>query len=369
MQTQTHSNGKQKRVLHIIPALFGESGGIVGGAERYAFEMARFMADVTPTTLLSFGDKDREEQIGQLRIKVLGAAHFVKGQRSNPISLRLIPEVLSHDVIHCHQQHITASTLAALVSRISLRKVVVSDLGGGGWDISAYVSTDALFHRHLHISKYSRNVFGHENLSSAHVIYGGVDVEKFSPQPRDPTSKPVLFVGRLMPHKGVDVLINAVPSDTPLRLIGQPYHAEYHRELLCLSEGKQVEFLSDCNDTTLVEAYRSSLCIVLPSVYKTMYGEHSDIPELLGQTLLEGMACGLPAICTDVASMPEVVEHGRTGFVVPPNSPEAILEKILWLRDHPADAQKMGSDGRDRVLKYFTWPQVVKRCLELYSSV
>lgn len=93
------------------------------------------------------------------------------------------------------------------------------------------------------------------------------------------------------------------------------------------------------------------------------------MPELLGQTLLEGMACGVPAVCTDVASMPEVVVNGVTGFVVPPNDPEALRERLLWLREHPDEARAIGEAGRRRVLEKFTWPAVVRRCLEIYASV
>ena len=74
------------------------------------------------------------------------------------------------------------------------------------------------------------------------------------------------------------------------------------------------------------------MCVVLPSVYRTDEGYETLVPELLGQTLLEGMACGTPAICTDVASMPEVVDHGVTGFVVPPNDPAGLGERLSWLR-------------------------------------
>ena len=108
--------------------------------------------------------------------------------------------------------------------------------------------------------------------------------------------------------------------------------------------------------------------MVLPSVYRDLYGGETRVPELLGQTLLEGMACDTPAICTAVASMPEVVVDGVTGFVVPPNNPAALREKLCWLRDHPAEAAAMGRAARQHVLEKFTWPAVVRRCLEHYRN-
>src|SRR5207244_4178529 len=99
-----------------------------------------------------------------------------------------------------------------------------------------------------------------------------------------------------------------------------------------------------------------------------MYGGESRVPELLGQTLLEGMSCGTPAICTNVASMPEVVEDGVSGFVVPPNDPVTLGNRIQWLRDHPREAKEMGQAAQRRVLDKFTWPAVVRRCLDIYAA-
>lgn len=355
------------RVLHIAPAMFGDDG-VVGGAERYALELAKHMAATVPTQFAAFGDQPRTGQMGELAVRVLGPATYVRGQRGNPISGSLLSEIRRADVIHCHQQHILASSLASLACRLTGRKVFVSDLGGGGWDISAYISTDRWYHGHLHISEYSRNIFGHRNKPWAHVIYGGVDTEKFSPDQTIRRDGTVLFVGRLLPHKGVDDLIKAAPPDVPLEIIGRATHDRYFSDLRALAEGKRVSFRTDCSDEQIIEAYRRASCIVLPSVYQTMYGDQSPVPELLGQTLLEGMACGAPAICTDVASMPEVVEDHVTGFVVPPNRPDTLREKLLWIRDHPAETSMMGKAARNLVTDKFTWPAVVRRCLEIYGG-
>jgi glycosyltransferase involved in cell wall biosynthesis len=177
----------------------------------------------------------------------------------------------------------------------------------------------------------------------------------------------VLFVGRLLPHKGVDTLIRALPTDLSAQIVGPVADARYERDLRELAAGKRVTFRHDCDDAALVEAYRASSCIVLPSVYRDMYGDETKVPELLGQTLLEGMATGLPAVCTSVASLPEIVRNGQTGLVVPPSDPVSLGEAIRWLRDHPARARAMGEAARASMLARFSWPTVVQRCLDVYG--
>jgi len=358
----------EMHVLHIVPSLFDVKDGVLGGAERYALELARFMAEQVSTRLVTFGEQNRLERIGNLDVRVIGQPWKVRGQASNPFSLAVLGELRKAEVVHCHQQHLLTSSFAAVFCRLTGRKVFVSDLGGGGWDISAYISTDRWYHGHLHLSEYSRHVSGQDNDPYSQVILGGVDTEKFSPDSYQSVDAPVLFAGRLLPHKGVDNLINALPPDLKLELIGHAYDDRYLEALRKLGYGKQILFRHDCNDNELIEAYRRSLCVVLPSVYRTIYGVETIVPELLGQTLLEGMACGAPVICTRVASMPEIVQDGVTGFIVPPNDPRALAERICWLRDHPSEAQKMGRAGRLRVLDKFTWPAVVRRCLTAYEN-
>src|SRR5205807_132714 len=184
-------------VLHIVPALFSSNNGVLGGAERYALELARYMAEEVPTRLITFGDRDRHETTGELEIRVIGNARYVRGQRQNPFSSSLFGELSKASVVHCHQQHILTSSLAALA-------------------------------------------------------------------------------GRLLPHKGVNDLVNAVPADMHLRIIGQLCDSRFYQDLRALSAAKQITFHHDFADSDLVSAYRKALCVVLPSVYRTMYGQHSD---------------------------------------------------------------------------------------------
>jgi starch synthase len=107
---------------------------------------------------------------------------------------------------------------------------------------------------------------------------------------------------------------------------------------------------------------------VLPSVYQSQYGPRTEVPELLGQTLIEAMACGAPVVCTRVASLPEVVEDGVTGIVVPPNDPAALGKALRFLVESPLEAARMGHAGRERVLARFTWRAVVASCLRVYQS-
>ena len=355
------------RVLHLVPALFGPAG-IVGGAERYALELARHMANRLPTRLLTFGLQSEERRIGNLAVRVVGDAFHVAGQQNNPLSPAILSELANADVVHCHQQHIVMSSAAAVACRVSGRRVFATELGGGGWDVSAWISTDRWFHGHLHISEYSRTIYGHAGKPWARVILGGVDSSRFSPDPSSTRSGPPLFVGRLLPHKGVADLITALPDEMPLDIIGPKNDSGYVDTLMGQTAGKPVTFRHDVDDLGLVNAYRRALCLVLPSVYRTSDGRETKVPELLGQTLLEAMACGTPVICTRVASMPEIVDEGKTGFVVEPGDRRALNDRLRWLAAHPDEAGVMGAAGRRTVLERFQWTQVVQRCLDAYSS-
>ncbi len=370
---------RPSRVLHIVPALFGWEN-VFGGAERYALELARTMAGRVPTTLIAFGARPARFQLGDLQIHVLRNWIHAGRYKHNPFTPVLLSHLARADIIHIHQPETLAASLALPLARVSGKKIFSSHLGGAGTGLHRLIDVTSWYDGHLHISEFSRQAFGHKDLPTARVIHGGVDAIRYAPGPDVKRTGEVLFMGRLLPHKGINYLIEAMDTETPLTIVGRPWkHAQKFDLLLQeLARGKQVRFLTrearestswppEEEDAPIIDACRRALCVVLPSVHKTVYGDEIPIPELLGLVLLEGMACGTPAIATNICSMPEVVEDGVTGFLVPPNDAGALREKIQWLKDHPDDAERMGWAARQRVLDMFTWDLVVDRCLDAYG--
>jgi glycosyltransferase involved in cell wall biosynthesis len=324
------------------------------------------MSGVVNTTLLTFGPEDETRNDGNLTIEILGGARAIGGDAYDRFSPALFDHLQRADVVHCHQIHATATTMAAEFCRRTGKKVFVTDLGGGPGSGMNRVN-DELFDAHLHISRFSQSLWRDHKTPSV-LISGGVDSTRFHPADVPPAEFRAVFVGRILPHKGIDVLLRALPDDMPLDVIGRAYDARYLEDLYGLASGKLVSFITGLDDDSLPDAYRRASCVVLPSVYRTMYGDESFAPELLGQTLLEGMATGLPAICTEVGAMPEVVVDGVTGFVVPGGDVEALGKKLEILRADQSLASQFGSNARKHVLENFNWAGVVSRCLREYES-
>lgn len=339
------------KVLHLVPQLFG--GGIYGGAERYALELSRAMAAHTPTRLIGFGAPGRRRD-GAL--DVISFRNQLPGRRfaSSPASLALWPHLAWADVIHCHQIYTMGTSLALLYGRVRHKPVFVTDHAGGGLSLQSYFNLDRWFAGRLWVSAFSRGERAPRPGDA--IVHAGVDERRFHPAPEPPGGeRPVLFVGRLLPVKGVDVLLRAVDAETPVVLLGPAYDTAYAEQLHQLAHGKRVRFEPPVDGEPLVRAYQQALCVVLPGT------------EAFALTFLEAMACATPVICSRDSGMPEVLEDGVTGFVVPAGDERALAEKISWMRQHPVETRAMGEAGRRRVLRDLTWTALAQRCLLAYA--
>jgi len=352
------------RVLHVSPATFGDAGTF-GGGERYPFELARAMASHGPVSFVSFGPEDETHHDGALRVRTLAVRGHWRGSEVNPLSERLLGEVARADIVHVHQWESVVANACVVAGRALGRPVFATDHGGSGRNYWRRLRLDRLLTGFLPVSTFGASFYP-ELEARTHVIHGGVDTVRFSPG-QDRSRRPrALFVGRLLPHKGIDRLIDALPPDLELLVVGRAYDPDYRRHLDRCSLGKQVEFRERLDDGELIDAYRSSRVVVLPSVIEPTFGPRAPKAELFGLTLLEAMACGTPVVCTDVGGMPEVVHDGRGGVVVGADDPGGLVDALRTMIEDD-DAWRARSAAARATALASTWDAVARRCLSLYG--
>lgn len=358
-------------VLHISPTWFGDAS-VIGGGERYSFELARACASRTPATFVSFDARASIRQEGGLRVRLLRRLPFPHPPMAgNPLHPGLYAEIRRADVIHCHQADTFVTNAAVVAGAMLGKRVFVTDLGAGHpYAPSLRLPVLPRATGLLLLSEYSHTLWKQtpawRRPARMDVIYGGVDPERFRPSGQ-PAGSQALFVGRLVRHKGVEHAIAAVEPPVRLVVAGRPYDPAYAAMLRQAAGARDVTFRDDVGDDELPALYARSVATIVPSVYRLWGGGETMVPELLGLVALESMACGTPPIVSRVASLPELVEDGVTGFVVPPNDPRAIAAALAALVRDPARRAEMGRRARLAVQARFTWSATAERCLRAYT--
>lgn len=177
----------------------------------------------------------------------------------------------------------------------------------------------------------------------------------------------LLFVGRLASNKGLLELTEAFAtlgnSDRSAQLVvvgedgGQRAAMEARAKTLGVFD--RVHLLGHVNDDAVLSAaYREARLTVLPSEY-----------EAFGLVLLESLAAGTPVVASRVGGIPEFVEDGKAGLLVPPKSPAALAEAIGRLWSDRDLARRLGEYGRDHVVPRYSWDGLVDRLDSLYREV
>ncbi len=353
------------RVLHVSPAPFGEEG-VFGGGERFPYELAKAMSEMCQVTLLTFGDVQRSYREGDLRIQVARRVGAWKGSEVNPLSADLLPAVARADIVHMHQWETVVANQCVVLGRLLGKRTFATDHGGSGPNFWRKLRLHRLLTGFIAVTRFGATFYP-EMQDRTRVSLGGVDPTRFSQDTSVGRERRALFVGRLLPHKGIDRVIDALPATVPLLVIGRPYDPAYRRLLRDKAHGKQVEFREDVDDEALVAAYRSSRVALLPSVYDPTSGAPAPKSELLGLTLLEAMACGTPVICTDVGGMPELVEHDRNGFVIDPNDPSAITPAVRALLSDDTLWERMSAAALARAGE-LSWRSIARNCIGIYED-
>ncbi len=360
------------KVTYLSPTYFADAS-CIGGGERYAVELATAMADLADTTLVSFSDRRERYRLGALKVEIYPVSHLLRDNKLNPLSFQYLRSVLAADVVHLHHIYTFVCDLSCLVGSTFGKRVYVTDHGGGA---------DLVLNQKLPVFQGYRSAVAQSRFAldflpkplqkKSLLIKGGIDTRRFCPEDSVPKEKQILYVGRILPHKGINYLIEAfrllARHDYRLVMIGRVYSERFFEYLQELATGLPVTFLHDADDQRILKHYRQARVSVLPSVHTDCYGGYTPVPELMGLTLLEAQACGTPVICTDAGGMHEFVEPGQTGSVVEQNSPTALaaaLRHYIELSDRQYAQYQQNCRAWVEPL---SWQAVARQHLEAYGA-
>ena len=354
-------------VAYLTPLYFDDLS-CIGGGERYPLNLAIGVAEASggryQVEILSHGPEALRKEIHpNVTLRVMPT--LPPRHPLDAISWDCVDAIGQADLLHIHQVYTRSSEAGYLLAKLYRIPICVTDHGGAGSTIGVGLKIVDLVDRIVCQSEFASRML--VSTTPRTFIKGGVNGDLFRPPVKRPVRDRVLFVGRFLPHKGIDRLIKALPPGLPLTCCGRPYHADYFEALKKLAVGKNVEFVTDANDETIRDYYSRSWANVLPSVYRDLYGMIHPQPELMGFTLLEGMACGTPAICSRVGGMPEFIRHGETGFVF--DEPSELSGYLQRLAEDPALTERMGRAARQAVETEFDLRVCGAKLVAVYDSL
>ncbi len=303
------------------------------------------------------------------------------------------------DLVHSHTWYAnTGGLLAQLVHgaahvvtahSLEPRRPWKADQLGGGYRLSswvertAYQTADAVIAVSRGMKADVLDVYPELDPAKVHVVGNGVDAEAYRPiedpdvvrsMGVDPDRPYALFVGRITRQKGLMHLLAAaeqLPSEAALVLCAGAPDTPAERQAVAdavaelQTRRSGVVWIEEMVPRDkLVPLITGATVFVVPSVY-----------EPLGIVNLEAAACGTAVVASAVGGIPEVVDDGRTGLLVPYDAEDAtgfaagLAARVSELLADPARAADMGRAGRERVLAEFGWPAIAQQTVQVYERV
>jgi glycosyltransferase involved in cell wall biosynthesis len=200
------------------------------------------------------------------------------------------------------------------------------------------------------------------------VVHNGIDSDCFRPLP-DTERQPglILYVGNSEDrNKGARYLMEALHLLQDERQDYQLALVDHKKERLKLVPrlvqeyglSSRVHFTGRLSTEELVRLYNQATLVVSPSLY-----------EGFGLPAAEAMACGTPVIATTGGAFPEVIDHGETGWLVPPGDSRALADAIRMLMDDAGLRDRLGGAARQSIVERFNWRKAAEETLAVYEEV
>jgi len=205
------------------------------------------------------------------------------------------------------------------------------------------------------------------------VIPFGVDTDFFRPLNinRNLKTFQVLSVGYLIERKGFEYLIKAMPNvlkkyaNVKLKIVGSgPLEGDLKCLINNLNLNKNVEILKNVSDEELLNLYNSSDLFILPSIV-----DSQGNTEGLGVVLLEAMACKVPVIGSNIGGIPDIIQDGETGLLVPEKNISELSKAVINLVENEDFRNKLANGGYKLVGDKFNWRKIAQSYINLYTQI
>lgn len=379
---------------------------IYGGAGVHVAELVKALRSSLDVQVRCFGAPREEDDVHHYSVP-LEMTSANAALQTMGVDLLMANDTVGADLVHSHTWYANeAGRLSQLLHGIPhvitahslepLRPWKAEQLGGGyrvsSWiERASYESADAV----IAVSGGMRNdilrSYPNVDPTKVHVVHNGIDVTAWAPTQNpqllqrwgiDPTKRSIVFVGRITRQKGLPYLLEAaeqLPPDVQLILCaGAPDTPEILTEVTTRVQelqGKRdgVVWISDhLPRHELAAILTAATTFVCPSIY-----------EPLGIVNLEAMACGIPVVGTATGGIPEVIENGTTGWLVPidqvqdgtgtPLDPAVFVhdlaQALITAVSRPDVARQMGAAARERARQHFDWMAIAQQTRAIYDLV
>ncbi len=372
------------RIVQVAPYFHPHAGGVESHVRSLAGEFARQGHEVTVVTShfrAGLPSVERTDGFRIVRARTLGVLF------NTPLDVGCgqVLRGLEADVIHLHYPPPLTSFFATRALDDSTVPVCLTYhcdlfLAGGAGRVVA-----GLYERTLlppTLSRVDRIVVHTRSYGTTSAVLRGreldiipavVDLRRFRPG-LDVTElrrelglegrRVVAFTGRLVAHKGVDVILQALrelPPDVSLVVVGRgPRLVDLERLARRVGVAERALFCPSVSDDDLPRYLALANVFAFPSQNRL---------EGFGLAVAEAMACGLPVVTSDMPGVREVIDDGVHGFLVQPLLADDLAAKIRILLDDPALARRLGEAARRRAETSYSLSQVAGQLIRLYGSL
>jgi glycosyltransferase involved in cell wall biosynthesis len=307
-------------VAHITP-WFWDQTSVFGGAERYVLNISNAQHDLFSSYRIHIRSIGRVSKPLQRTIDPSVVLYPEADPRIS--ASRIISELIATDqpdVWHVHQHRSPFGMAVILILRSLGQRIVATDLGWvEPWDTRIYRVSD-LADLVVAISDYAAK--RDTTITRKVVIKGGVQANKTA---IDPLEEGLLYVGRILPHKGPLEMVKCLPTGAPLKVAGAVTDRAYAKAVSEVCRKKGFEFIPNPSDEEVAFLRTRTSVGLMPTLKGPGF-------EYMGLSALESLACSRPVVAMNSGGLREFVEHDRNGVLVESHE-ELAREAMHLLRD------------------------------------